>query len=242
MMSSKLIATETEILEIGDMAIAVQRKAIKNINLRVYPPDGRVGITAPLHTDLDRVRQFAESKRRWIEKKRAECQRRPLPAPRQYRPGETHYFRGQPYCLQIHATTGKSYVELQEPEGLHLYVRSPATVAAREKVLYAWYRQQLGDIAPALVQQWEPIMGVRVDEMRFKRMKTRWGTCNIPKRRIWLNTELIRTPPHCLEYVVVHEMTHLLERLHNARFHRLLAQFLPNYTTAERDLRQIKLA
>lgn len=220
----------------------MQRKAIKNINLRVHQPDGRVSISAPVYTDLERVRQFAESKVGWIEKKRAKVRSQQPPAPRQYISDETHFYQGQPYRLQVHPTTGKQYGELRKPDVLCLYVRSPATAENCERVLYGWYRQQLGEIVPALVKKWEPIMGVRVDEVRFKRMKTRWGTCNIQKRRVWLNTELMRSPPHCLEYVVVHEMTHLLERLHNDRFHRLLGQFLPTYKIAEQDLKHINLA
>ncbi|MEM6500650.1 MAG: SprT family zinc-dependent metalloprotease [Cyanobacteria bacterium P01_C01_bin.89] len=239
MPSSTIFAVET--LEVNGIAIAIQRKSIKNINLRVHS-DGRVSISAPVHADPKRIRQFAESKLEWIKKKQAECQARQGFIPRQYFPGETHYFRGQPYCLHIHLTSGKQRVELQDSDGLHLYVRSPATGENCERVLYGWYRQQLGEIAPALVKKWEPIMGVRINEVRFKRMKTRWGTCNIQKRRVWLNTELMRSPPHCLEYVVVHEMVHLLERLHNDRFHRLLGQFLPTYKIAEQDLKHINLA
>ncbi len=240
MPSSTIFAVET--LEVNGIAIAVQRKAIKNINLKVHPPDGRVSITAPIHADLARVRQFAESKVGWIEKKRAKCRLQQPPEPRQYIAGETHYYRGQPCCLQVHSTAGKQRVELQDPDVLHLYTRSPATAADREQVLYGWYRQQLKAIAPALIKKWEPIMDVQVNEVRVKRMKTRWGTCNIQKRRVWLNVELMRSPPHCLEYVVVHEMVHLLERLHNDRFHRLLGQFLPTYKMTEAELRQVRLS
>lgn len=232
----------TEQLDVGGIAIEVQRKAIKNINLKVYPPDGRVSIAAPERIDLDTVRLFAVSKLHWIEQKRAKFHAQERQPPREYISGETHYYRGQPYRLQVHPTAGKQRVERPDRETLHLHIRPTATIADREALLYAWYRQQFKEILPALVAKWEPVMGVSVNEARIKRMKTKWGTCNIKAQRIWLNLDLIRTPPHCLEYVVVHEMTHLLERLHSNRFHRLLDRFLPRHTTAKQDLAQFKLS
>jgi len=239
MSPSTVLATEQ--LDVRGIAIEVQRKRIKNINLKVYPPDGRVAIAAPVSIDLDTVRLFAVSKLSWIEKKRAKFQSQERQSPREYVSGETHYYCGQPYRLQVHPTAGKQHVELCDRQALHLYIRPTATIATRERILYAWYREQLKAVVPAIVAKWEPKMGVRVDEVRVKRMKTKWGTCNIQKRRIWLNTELMRASPHCLEYVVVHEMTHLLERLHNDRFHALLDRFYPSWQSVKRELRQTKL-
>lgn len=231
-----------EQLDVGGIAIEVQRKAIKNVNLKVYPPDGRVCIAAPTRIDLETLRLFAISKLTWIERKRAKFQVQERQAPREYISGENHDYRGKPCRLHVHPTGGKQHVELRDRDALHLYIRPTASIADRENILYAWYRQQLKAIVPAIVAKWEPVMNVQVRDVRIKRMKTKWGTCNIQQQRIWLNLELIRTPPHCLEYVIVHEMTHLLERLHNERFHKLIEHFLPTYKNAKRDLKQTKLA
>lgn len=240
MSPSTILATEQ--LDLRGIAIEVQRKRIKNINLKVYPPDGHVAIAAPLHLSLDTVRLFAVSKLSWIEKKRAQFHAQERQSPREYVSGETHYYYGQPYRLQVHPTATKQQVELHDRETLHLYIRPTATIDDRERLLYTWYREQLKAIVPAIVAKWEPKMGIRVDEVRVKRMKTKWGTCNTSARRIWLNTELMRTPPHCLEYVVVHELTHLLERLHSDRFYRLLEQFYPTWKSAKLDLKRTVLA
>ncbi|MGD1900783.1 MAG: M48 family metallopeptidase [Geitlerinemataceae cyanobacterium] len=230
-----------EHLDVGGIAIEVQRKAVKNISLRVSPPDGRVRIGAPDRYDLELLREFATSKLPWIERQRAKIRDRARPAPRQYVRGETHHYRGQPYQLDLRATIGPERVELEDAS-ICLHVRPDATAADRERLLYAWYRQQLKALLPPLVERWEPVMGVSVREARIKRMKTKWGTCNIQARRIWLNLELIRLPPRSLEYVVVHEMTHLLERLHNDRFHGLLDRFFPDWRQVEAELDRIAQA
>jgi predicted metal-dependent hydrolase len=227
-----------EQLEIDGIAIAVQRKAIKHINLKVYPPDGRVCISAPLQIDRAILRGFAIEKLPWIKRKQAKFQTQRQPVQRAYVSGETHHYRGQSYRLEVCPTTAKPRLELHH-DTLRLYSRPTATIADRETIMLDWYRQQLRAAIPAIVCQWEPVMGVEVSEWRIKRMKTRWGTCNIQARRIWLNLDLIKASPPCLEYVIVHEMTHLLERLHNDRFHRLLDRFLPDWRTQKQELNQV---
>ena len=155
-MSSKIFATET--LTVGGIAITLQRKPIKNINLKVHQPEGRVSISAPLNVDRETVRQFAESKLGWIQRKQAKVRSQRPPMVRQYISGEIHFFQGQPYKLQVHSTAGKQRVEHQKSDGehrgsLHLYVRPAVGIAQREQVLYDWYRQQLKAIAPVLVKQ-----------------------------------------------------------------------------------------
>src|SRR5699024_5991105 len=192
----------------------------------VYPPDARVRVSAPEHLSRDAIRMAVVSRLGWIRRKRRHMLAQPRQSARQFVTGESHWFRGRRYRLDVRATAAKTRIVLQ-PDRMWLHARPQADIAARRRVLERWYRQQMQDRLPALLDQWQPIVGETVAECRIKRMKTRWGSCNIAARRIWLNLDLIRKPPACLEYVLVHEMVHLLERQHNARFQKLLDGLLP---------------
>jgi predicted metal-dependent hydrolase len=228
-------------LYIDDLRVEIVRKNIRTLRLTVYAQGGRVRVAAPLRTPDEAIREMVAARRAWIEKHQTRFEARAAPAALAYISGETHLYQGQPYALQVvPAGTGRPRVELHEAtQQIWLFVRENSTQEQRAKLLAAWYRERLKERLPALVAYWEPILGVQVKAWAVKQMKTRWGTCNIQARRIWLNLELIKRPPHCLEYVVVHEMVHLLERYHNARFWGFMDRFLPGWPAARQQLNQV---
>ncbi|UOQ77367.1 M48 family metallopeptidase [Hymenobacter sp. 5516J-16] len=215
-------------VQIGELAVEVVRKAIRTMRVTVYPPAGRVRVAVPLRLPEETIHQFVLSRQAWIQKHQARFAALPQPVAVTYQTGETHYYQGRPYELRVHATTSRARVVLSE-EHLNLYAATDSTPAERAAVLNAWYRARLKEQIPALLTYWEPVVGARAEAWGVKQMKTRWGTCNIRARRIWLSLELAKKPAGCLEYVVVHELVHLHERLHNARFWGLMDQFMPDW-------------
>ncbi|GBG05905.1 metal-dependent hydrolase [Paenibacillus agaridevorans] len=217
-----------EQLRLGELVIDVEQKDIKNIHLSVYPPTGKVRIAAPLRMDLDTIRVYALSKVSWIRKQQAKLKGQEREAPREFLTRESHYFRGKRYLLQVIEFDAPPRVELQHSK-LVLYVRPDSTFDKKQEVLEEWYRVQLKIHVADLIEKWEKIMNVKVNEFGIKKMKTKWGTCNREAQRIWLNLELAKKPPECLEYIVVHEMVHLHERNHNDRFIAFMNQYLPKW-------------
>ncbi len=211
-------------LQVGDVIIDVEKKNIKNINLRVYPPYGRVYISAPHKVKQDAIRAFAFSKLEWIRKQQLKLRSQVRELPDEFIEGECHYFNGNPYSLQVIEKDAPPAVEINQ-QTLILGVRPDTPADKRQKLLDEWYRAHLRRVLPGLIEKWEGRMQVKVNEFGIKKMKTRWGTCNRKARRIWLNLELAKKPPECLEYVVVHELAHLLERNHNKHFYSLLDEF-----------------
>lgn len=228
-------------ISVAGLDVDVVRKDIKNLHLGVYPPEGRVRIAAPLHLDDDAVRMAVISKITWIrrQQKRFKDQRRQ--SPREYISRESHYFLGQRYLLNVIEQDGSSRVEIRNKSLIDLYVPQGSDRSKKERVLTEWYRREIKAIIPPLIEKWEPLLGVDVAEWGVKRMKTRWGSCNVEARRIWLNLELIKKPPHCLEYIVVHEMVHLLERHHTDRFKELMDHFMPQWQMYRDELNQTPL-
>jgi predicted metal-dependent hydrolase len=216
-------------ITVGELIIDVVRKNIKNLHLAVYPPDGRVRIATPLHIDDDAVRLFAISKLGWIKKHQANFSQQPRQTTREFVSGEIHYFQGEDYLLNVIYHPGHPKIEIRDNTHINLYVKPGSNELQRQQVMMSWYRQQLKQQIPPFIAKWEENIGVEVNEWRIKLMRTKWGTCNIPAKRIWLNLELAKTDPQCLEYVVVHEMVHLLERHHGKRFVALMDKFLPNW-------------
>jgi predicted metal-dependent hydrolase len=226
---SKAMVKKTEI-RIGEINIEIERKKIKNMHLRVYPPDGRVKVSAPLRLSDDTIRSFAVSKMDWIMKNRDRIrQRDPQPAFRLIS-GESHFYGGICYRLELIERDERPHAEI-EGGILKLYVRPGTDEEKRKAVLYEFYRERLKQVLPGIIAGWEKVMKVRVREFGVKRMKTKWGTCNRNARRIWINLELAKKPPECLEYIVVHEMVHLLERYHNDVFYGYMDRFLPRWRT-----------
>ncbi|MDF7810473.1 SprT family zinc-dependent metalloprotease [Hymenobacter sp. YC55] len=228
-------------VQIGDLQVEVVRKNIRSLRLTVYAPDGRIRVAVPTRTSDQAIQDFVAARRTWINKHQEKFKSQKTPVELQYVSGETHYYQGVGYLLQVHAFDGTPKVVCRESQILDLYVREGSTQQQREKVLQAWYRRQLKAQLPEMVAQWQKVVGVQVNDWGVKQMKTRWGTCNIRAKRIWLNLELIKRPTPCLEYVVVHELVHLHERLHNARFWGLMDRFMPAWRTYREQLKKTML-
>lgn len=228
-------------LEIDGLVVEVVRKKIKNLHLRIFSPQGQVRVTVPMRVDDQAVRQLVMSKFDWIKTKQTEIAARPQPRPRQMISGETLDFLGQAYGLNIIEHKGANRVELMDGR-LNLYVRPKTAVARRAALLDQWYRRQLKSWIPELLARWQPIIGVQAADWGIKKMKTRWGSCNLRARRIWLNLELAKKPFACVEYVLVHELVHLLEPRHNARFYQLMDQFLPQGYLSQARLKKDSVA
>jgi len=229
-------------IRIDNLVVDVIRKDIKHLYFAVYPPNGRVRVSAPLRMNDEAVRQAVISKLPWIKRHQAKFEGQERQRPLEYISGESHYYQGQRYLLKVIYHNGPPKVVIRDNAMLDLFVRTGSTAKKRERALMAWYRQQLKEAIPPLVTRWEIIIGEEVVEWGVKRMKTRWGSCNIKARRIWLNLELIKKPVHCLEYIIVHEMVHLLERLHNDRFVAYMDEFLPQWRRCQNELDKTPLA
>jgi predicted metal-dependent hydrolase len=231
-----------EQLKLGSVSIDLVRKDIKNLHLGVYPPTGRVRLAVPLNVDYETARLFAISKMAWIRRHQRNFLKQERTAPREYKERESHYFQGRRYLLRIKETAGAGYVDLKGKTYLDLYVKSDATPDYRQNVINDWYRAELRKIIPELIAHWEKKMSVVVNDWGIKQMKTKWGSCNIEAKRIWLNLELAKKPVHCLEYIIVHEMVHLLERHHNANFKSLMDHYLPKWKHLKEELNRIPVS
>ena len=212
----------------GDITVDVVRKDIKNIHLSVYPPNGRVRIAAPSRMRLDTIRVFAISRLGWIKQQQKKLQEQERETPREYVDRESHDLWGKRYLLKVIEGDAAPSVALQHSRML-LRVRPGTDAKKKQAIVEAWYRRQLKAALPPLIARWEPLLEVKVERFFVQRMKTKWGSCNHGARTIRLNTELAKKPRECLEYIVVHEMTHLLEPTHNARFVALMDQCMPQW-------------
>ena len=219
----------------------VVRKDIKNLHLAVYPPDGRVRVAVPLLVDDEAVRLAVISRLTWIRRQQTKFEKQERQSAREYVSGESHYYQGNRYLLNVIYRDGVPKVVVRNNTTIDLFVRPGSDTAQRERVMLAWYRRQLKQLVPPLIAKWEAIIGVEVAEWRVKQMKTRWGTCNPEAGRIWLNLELVKKPVACLEYIIVHEMVHLLERQHNDRFVAYMDKFMPQWRLVRDELNQAPL-
>ncbi len=222
---------------VSDIEIEVAKKNIKNVYLSVYPPNGQVKISAPKKMTDDDIRLFVMSKVPWIKKQQRKFKNQERIPEREYKSGESHYFGGQQYLLNvIYQNSNKSKVEIRNNKYIDLYVKEGSGKEKREDIIKEWYRKELKSIIPPLIQKWEEIMNLRVNEWGVKQMKTRWGTCNIKAQRIWLNLELAKKSPHCLEYIIVHEMAHLIEKGHGDKFKAIMDRYYPNWKNVNAEL------
>ena len=216
-------------MDVRGTAVEVVRKDIKNLHVGVYPPIGRVRVAAPLRLDDDAVRVAIVSRLGWIRRQQAEFERQDRQSQRELVTGESHYFEGRRYRLDVMVFQGPPMMRLLNNTTMRLRVRPGSDRGTREAVFHRWYRDQLRVRVPALVTKWEQKVGVRVADVRIKKMKTRWGSCNKEARRIWMNPELAKKLVSCLEYILVHEMVHLIERSHNDRFRELMDKSMPQW-------------
>lgn len=220
----------------------VVRKDIKNLHVGVYPPSGRVRVAAPLRLDDDAVRLAVISRLGWIRRRQAEFEQQDRQSQRELVTGESHYFLGRRYRLHLVEQDGPPFVRRVNNTTMELRVRPRTEPAKREAELHKWYRGRLRELLPPLLAKWERKVGVTVAEVRVKRMKTRWGSCNAVAERIWLNLELAKKPPACLEYILVHEMVHLIERHHTERFTQCMDRVMPQWRLRREELNRAPLA
>ncbi len=228
-------------LRLGNITVDVIRKDIKNLHLSVHPPTGRVRISAPERMGLETIRVFAVSKLGWIKKQQKKLREQERESPREYVDRESHYVWGKRYLIKVVESERAPVVELK-PRQLLLRVR-PGTSRDRKKEIVAeWYRRQIKSVVPSIISRWESLIGVQVERIFVRQMKTKWGSCNPRSNSIRVNTHLAKKPVECLEYIVVHEMVHLLEPKHNTRFIVLMDRFLPQWRSYRDQLNQLPIS
>lgn len=225
-------------LQLGDMAVEVAFKDIKNVHLSVHPPAGRVSISAPRRMKLETVRVFAISKLDWIKRQQKKIRLQEREPQREYLERESHYVWGQRCLLSIIERDEPPSVILKHSK-LHLTIRPGTDTGKRHELIEAWYREQIRLTVPALIAKWQPLLGIELSRFFVQRMRTRWGSCNPTARTIRLNTDLAKKPRECLEYIVVHELIHLLEPTHNARFVSLMDRFMPRWQAYREALNRL---
>ncbi|GAA5483848.1 M48 family metallopeptidase [Haloferula sargassicola] len=223
-------------IALGDFAATIERKDIRNIHLSVHPPDGAVRVSAPRHLSVDHLRAYVISKLDWIKQQRRQIQAQERESPREFTERESHYLWGKRYLLTLEE--GSPGVELR-PRKMILSARTGSSQEKRESILEGWYRGELRREAESMVERWARTMGVEVKTVFIQRMKTKWGSCNPARRTIRLNTELAKKPKECLEYLVVHELAHLIEPTHNERFVSLMDHYLPAWRERRQALNRL---
>lgn len=228
-------------IRLGEITIAVTRKDVKHVHLSVHPPSGRVTLVAPRSTRPEVARAYAASRLGWIRDKRARLRSQAREAPRQFVTRESHYLWGRRYLMTVIEKDAKPVVKLDHRR-ITLTVRPGSTVAKRAAVMHEWHKSLLHDAVPRIIEKWEAKIGVTVSAYFLQRMKTRWGGCNHRARHIRLNTELVKKPRDLLEYVVVHEMVHLIEPTHSERFIALLSRHYPAWRNARAELNELPVA
>jgi predicted metal-dependent hydrolase len=228
-------------IRLGDIAVDVVLKDIKNVHLSVYPPTGRVRISAPRRMKLDTIRVFAISKLSWIKHQQRKLRGQERETPREYLDRESHYVWGKRYLLKVVEEHRAPSVELKHSRMI-LRVVPGASDETKQAVLAHWYREQIKAAVPDLIAKWEQVVGVKVQRVFVQKMKTKWGSCNAGARSIRLNTDLAKKPSECLEYIVVHEMVHVLEPTHNARFVALMDRLMPQWRVYREQLNQLPVS
>lgn len=231
----------TETIQLGDITIAMTRKVIKNVHLSVHPPSGRVTLVAPLATRPEVARAYAASKIGWIRDQQAKLLGQARETPRQFVERESHYLWGRRYLLSIVEKDVKPFVRLDHRR-ITLTVRPGSLPAKREEIMQEWHRSLLHEAVPPLIRKWQAKLGVEVAGYFLQRMKTKWGGCNPRQRNIRLNTELVKKPKDLLEYVVLHEMVHLIEPKHSERFVAKMTEYYPTWRDARAELNELPLA
>lgn len=236
------MTTERHHLNVGGLRVEIVRKAIKNLHVGVHPPHGRVRVAVPLRLAHEAVRLAIVSRLGWIKRQQAKFARQDRQSRREMVTGESHYYQGRRYRLNVVEDDEPPSVSLGNSTTMELCVRPGTDPGKRETLLQRWYRERLREQIPLLLAKWEPKVGVSGIEVRIKKMKTHWGTCNADARRIWLNLELAKKSPACLEYILVHELVHLHERHHNKRFRERIDVLLPSWRLVRDELNRAPLA
>jgi len=233
---------EKRYIEVRGIPVEIDRKDIKNLHIGVYPPNGRVRAATPLHLDDEAVRLAVVSRLPWIKKQQASFKYQERQSKREMITGESHYFKGKRYRLDVDESEGRQEVKLINNNTMQMKVLPGADRNKKLTLLQKWYRQQLRNVINELRPKWEQKLNVPIAELRIKIMKTKWGTCNIEDRRVWLNLELAKKPESCIEYILVHEMIHFFERHHTERFSQLMDYHLPDWRLRKDELNKAPLA
>ncbi|MBN1274232.1 MAG: M48 family metallopeptidase [Candidatus Aminicenantes bacterium] len=236
------MTTKRHKIKISGIPVEIVRKNIKNLHVGVYPPNGRVRVAAPLRLDHEAVRLAVVSRLGWIRRQKKEFEKQVRQSKREMVSGESHYYQGRRYLLDVIELDVPPSVHIKNNSTIELRIRPGKDRDFREAVLLRWYRHRLREELPKLLSKWEQKVGVDVAEVRIKKMKTRWGTCTREARRIWLNLELAKKPLSCLEYILVHEMIHFLERHHNDRFRALIDEMMPQWRLYREELNRSPLS
>lgn len=227
-------------IQLGQISIDVTLKNIKNVHLSVHPPAGKVKISAPLEMDIDTIRTFAISKLDWIKKERLKFEKQIRETPREFLACESHHLWGERYLLSLIEHPFPPRIEISHKKML-MYLRPGGDDQKKQVIIETWYREQLKAAIPELLQKWEKILQVKAEKFSVRKMKTRWGSSSPAKKTIRLNLELAKKPPECLEYIVVHELVHLLEPTHNQRFKSLMNKFMPKWRFYRDELNLLPL-
>ena len=230
----------TETITLGDLLIVVTRKDVKNTHLSVYPPDGHVTLVTPEATRLEVARAYAISKLGWIRNQQKKFHNQARETRREFVTRETHYLWGRRYLMTIVYRDAKPEVKLDHRR-ITLFVRPGSEQVKREEIIHEWHKSILHAVIPPLIKKWEPQLGVTVADYFLQRMKTKWGSCNAQASHIRLNTELVKKPKDLLEYVIVHEMIHLIEPSHSERFATLMDKHYPTWREARAELNELPL-
>ncbi|MDE1902067.1 MAG: M48 family metallopeptidase [Alphaproteobacteria bacterium] len=225
-------------IKLGALAIDIEFKNIKNVHLGVYPPHGRVRIAAPKGTSLDRIRVFAISQLSWIKKQQAKLREQLRETPREYLNRESHFVWGKRFLLKVVREEAPPFIELQHAKMI-LHVRPSASSDKCKAEVEQWYRDQIKKVAPRIIEKWEKILRLKVKAIYVQRMRTMWGSCSPARKAIRLNTDLAKKPRQCLEYIILHEMIHLIEPTHNARFVSLMDKHMPRWPLLRRRLNDL---
>ena len=229
-----------ETIHLGEIAIAVTRKKIKHVHLSVYPPGGRVTLVAPTGTRLEVARAYAVSRLGWIRDQQTKLRAQARETPRQFIERESHCLWGRRYLLSVREDEEKPSVRLSHRR-IMLTVRPGTSRGKRQMIMHEWHKSLLHDAVPALIRRWQPKLGVEVAGYFLQRMKTKWGSCNHRARHIRINTELVKKPKDLLEYVVVHEMLHLIAPTHSEQFLALMTRHYPSWREAREELNELPL-
>jgi predicted metal-dependent hydrolase len=233
---------DNEIARIGPVDVEINRRDIKNIHLSVLPPNGRVRLSVPNKTNEQAIRLAIVNKLAWIKKQQADFANQERQSVREMVNGECHYLWGRKYRLKVINVQGKYSVQAKGNGKLELAVAESTSIDNKLKLLNRFYRDEMQRSLEKLLSTWQKKLGVEANSLNTKKMKTKWGSCNIQARRIWLNLELAKKPPECMEYILVHELVHLLERHHNQRFRSLMDKHIPNWRERRDLLNSLPLA
>lgn len=227
--------------EIGGIEVHItKKKNLKNMYIRIGPPDGEVRVSVPSNCSDEEIRFFVLEHLPDITKAQEKFKQQPRQSKREYVSGESHYLWGKPYMLEVSYGSKKSSIS-KTPHKIIMELSNNTDREKREKLLTEWYRKELKSTLEVTVKKCEKVTGLKADEYRVKNMKTRWGTCNIDKKRIWINLQLVKKTMECLEYILTHELVHLVEKNHTYRFHQLVEEYYPDWRNAEKLLSSMLL-